>query len=142
MLTASKEEMPRRQTKEWWHEGKTHRQGKNIIREVAKKRGCAVVEEEPFPVDLGKVFPELWPRKSYRQYQADLLVTKQRGHEIYKVIAEVDGGYHADISQIQDDARRDLAISFEYGIKVVRFDKKALLAGVYTDDDIAVMLGI
>jgi len=134
--------MTRRRTKEWWHEGKTHKQGKEIIRQVAKKRGCACREEEQFPVDLGDVFPELWPKHSYRSYQADLLIEKRRGHSIYQVIAEVDGGYHTDINQIRDDSRRDLAISLKYGIKVVRFRKMELVRGEITEEEIARRLGI
>ena len=127
-------------TKRWLVEGRDHVKGKNIIRAVAKKYGAGCSEEERFGVDLHEVEPELYPKRSIRGYQADLLVTKRRGKELYRVIAEVDGGYHSE--RTAEDQLRDRAIMQRYGLRVVRFDKEKLLKGEYSEEEIAGKLGL
>lgn len=129
-------------TRRFWHEGKDHIRAKAIIREVAKKYGCGCMEEERYPVDLHDILPELWPRRSLRGYQADLLITKRKGKKIYQVIAEIDGEYHDDAVRMIRDAIRDSAIPKVYGIQVVRFEKTKLLKGGYSEETIAEMLGL
>lgn len=133
----------KKSTRRWWNEGKAHIEGKNIIRQAARLAGASCVEEERFPVDLHDVYPELWPKKSMRGYQADLLITKKTGKTVYQVIAEVDGEYHTDDPKQQEkDTIRNLAIPAKYGLQVVRFDKEALLKGRYSNEQIIAMLGL
>lgn len=100
------------------------------------------MEEERYPVDLHDILPELWPRRSLRGYQADLLITTRKGKKIYQVIAEIDGEYHDDAVRMIRDAIRDSAIPKVYGIQVVRFEKTKLLKGGYSEETIAEMLGL
>lgn len=130
----------KRSNKKWLIEGKDHKHCKDILRTVARKYRAGAVEEERFPVDLHDIEPELYPHKSIRGYQADLFITQRRGKTLYRVIAEVDGGYHNE--RKEDDELRDRAILQHYGIQVVRFQKEALLNGEYSEEQIAEMLGL
>jgi very-short-patch-repair endonuclease len=104
--------------------------------------GASCVEEEPFPVDLHDYDSELWPKKSMRNYQADLVITKKKGKKVYRVIAEIDGPYHYNLKQAERDAVRDVMIPQQYRIQVVRFDKIKLIKGEYSEEEIAGMLGM
>lgn len=130
----------KKSTKKYWYEGKDHIRAKGVIRQVARKYGAGCVEEERYTVDLHEVEPELYPKRSIRGYQADVLVTKRRGKEIHRVIAEVDGEYHSE--RAAEDELRDRAIKMKYGLDVVRFKKDKLLKGEYSESEIAEKLGL
>lgn len=127
-------------TKKWWHEGKDHVKAKNIVKKMLKPYGIYCTEEERFPIDLHSIYPELWPKKSYRGYQADLVASRRKGHITKRVIIEIDGEYHEE--RKEEDKQRDGAILQQYGLRVVRLSKSGVLLGKVGPKELIERLGI
>lgn len=129
----------KKSTKKYWYEGKDHIEGKNILRAVGKRYGYDSREEEPVPIDLHNLEPELYPKRHIKPYQSDTCFFKGR-KDPFRRLGEVDGEYHDP----KEDAIRDARIMKTYpDVKVIaRFEKSKLLKGEYSEEQIASMLGL
>lgn len=107
---------------------------------MLKPYGIYCTEEERFPIDLHSIYPELWPKKSHRGYQADLVASRRRGHITKRVIIEIDGEYHEE--RKEEDEQRDGAILQQYGLRVVRLSKSDILLRRVQAEELIERLGI
>ena len=113
---------------------------KDWFRAICRTYGYGCVEEKDFYVNFHEI-NELDANKEI-PFPVDLYISHRKKPE-FEVIVEIDGEYHRELEQQLKDAKRDKAIKFRNkDIKILRFDKEALLNGDYTEERLVELLGL
>ena len=113
---------------------------KDWFRAICRKAGYNCETERFFTINYHDT-NELAADKEI-PYPVDIYISHRRKPD-YQKIVEIDGEYHDEPEQQRKDQQRDAAIKARYNnTDIIRFKKRSLLRGDYTEEQLREILEI